>query len=189
MLVETWTPGFIPDLVKAGQILLGLGVGLILGYVEKTSLKNISVLNRIKSKEGICLFAVAVGVAIALFQPSFITPKYLSGTVLIFILLTGGALAANVKNKSVLVGLSWASFLVLGLSSVPSQGSFPDNLGVITVNILGLVLLSGGAAALSHWAMLRQNRLWPQVGIRILGAWLVAISLMMLAFQQSGVSF
>jgi len=189
MLIETWTPGFIPDLLKAGQILLGLSVGLLLGHMKNPSRTNSNVKGMITTKVGVCLSALALGIAIALLYSHAITSVYLLSTIFVFTVLTSSAVAANITNKSVIMGLTWLSFFILGLTCVPLQGLFPDGLIIIAVNILSLSLLAGGAATLSNWTAYSQDLLWPKIGTRILGAWLFAVAIMMLAFQQSGISF
>lgn len=187
MQFEAWTPGFIPELVKAGQILLGLSVGLLLGHIKAFALANDSFNKLFISTVVVFVTAMVIALTVSLWLPATLIALYLPSGILFFTVLLSGAVAANIKSEAVVLGLSLLALLVLAMSSVPSQGIAPDKIIIVLVNIFGLVFLIGGASSLSYWAVFKQNRLWPKIGSRILGAWLLAISLMMLAFQQSNV--
>lgn len=173
MVLEAWIPGFIPDLVKAGQIMLALGTGLIIGNLPKTVLSKTLKL---------CLIIMVLGIFAALFLS--LKPLVLSLFALTF--LTGCLVAGAVSNKPVIYATVALCGIGLGSSVFPQSGHLPAGLFLVIVNLVGLGLVVWGAAMLSHWAFHRQTALWPKIGVRILGSWLLAISALMLALELAG---
>jgi hypothetical protein len=185
MLVDAWTPGFIPDLLKAGQVMLCITTGLLLGHIAKSSGAVTGIKQALISAPMLYIASSIIGAMIIVIGFTPDGPAYLTETVFFFTILSGGALAANIKNKRLIIGLTCLSCTLLGASSVPSLGILPDALFVVMVNIIGLVFATSGAALLSHWIVFNQAQFWPKIGTRITGAWFLAIALMMLAFTQS----
>jgi hypothetical protein len=168
-----WIPGFIPELVKAGQLLLAVGLGFALGNIKREAFPKAILLG------GAFLFA---GLLCALFlSSSFITLSLLALT-----LLSGCLVAAVINRPSVIYMMAALGGAGLGASFLPQAGQFPSNVVLITANVIGVSLVVGGAALMSYWAFQRQSALWPKIGVRILGSWLLAISALMLALELAG---
>lgn len=173
MEIYAWIPGFIPELVKAGQLLLAVGAGLALGNLAKEALPKAIILG------GAFLL---VGLLGALFMSS----DFIIIALLLLTFLTGCLVAAAIGRPSVIYIVGALSGAGLGASFLPQAGQFPFNIVLITANLFGIILLMGGAGMLSYWAFHRQSALWPKIGVRILGSWLLAISALTLAFELAG---
>lgn len=168
-----WIPGFIPELVKAGQLLLAVGLGFAMGNIKREACPKAILLG------GAFLFA---GLLCALFLSSgFITLSLLALT-----FLSGCLVAAAISRPSAIYMMAALGGGGLGASFLPQAGQFSSNVVLITANVIGVSLVTGGAALISHWAFQRQSALWPKIGVRILGSWLLAISALMLAFELAG---
>ncbi len=83
--------------------------------------------------------------------------------------------------------LSGTAGALIGLLSTPDAGSLRDTLFTLAGSFVGanlaLLYLSGGAGMLLD----RFPQRWVQLGFRIAGAWIAAISLMMAAFSAVSV--
>ncbi len=180
MLLENWTPGFIPNTVKAGQILLGIGAGLLFG-----NLKMLPPSKGVTTGLMLLLSGLGLGFGTAFFMDGSLTLILLFSLTLI----SGGAVAGNLTHTYLIPFAAWLCFFTLGLSSLPSGGHFPASASVVLANIIGLICLIGGATTLSHWATHRQADLWPKIGVRILGSWLLAIAVLMLTFEYKTIVF
>lgn len=173
MIFDGWIPGFIPELIKAGQLLLAVGVGFAIGNISRPAIPKALWLG------GIFLLA-------GLFGALFMSSTFVTLSLFALIFLVGCLVAAAISQTRVVYFGVCLAGLGLGASFLPQAGQFPSNVALITANLLGVALLTGGAAMLSHWVFYRQTALWPKIGIRILGSWLLAISALMLALELAG---
>ena len=173
MSIEAWIPGYIPELVKAGQLLLAVGAGFAMGNIQREAFPKAILLG------GVFLLAGLLGAL-------FLSSGYITLSLLALTFLSGCLVAAAISRPSIIYIMAALGGGGLGASFLPQAGQFPSNIVLITANVIGVSLVVGGAALMSHWAFQRQSALWPKIGVRILGSWLLAISALMLAFELAG---
>jgi len=153
--------------------MLALGTGMAIGNMRESGFSKTLKL---------CLVVMLLGLCIAFFM-SF---KTLVLTLLALTFLSGGLVAGGVLNKQLILGTAIVCGLGLGSSVLPMSGQFLAGHVLILANLAGIGLLVWGSATLSNWAQHRQTALWPNIGIRIMGSWLLAISALMLALELAG---
>jgi urease accessory protein len=84
--------------------------------------------------------------------------------------------------RAVLAGI--AAFLV-GLDSTPGAGAMGATLLTLLGTGTAVVLV---VANVAFYVSLRPDRFWAHVGVRVLASWIVAASLMLLAFALRGIN-
>ena len=74
-----------------------------------------------------------------------------------------------------------AAAFAIGFDSGPAKGSTPVVIKTLLGTWLMVVFLLFDVA---YYTSLATRNHWPKVGVRILGSWIIAISLLMLAFSM-----
>lgn len=101
----------------------------------------------------------------------YLTPAILSGLTLLIALSVVGGLPMSGLAKSTLAGLAG---LALSMDLLGPSPTMSGTAGAIQ----GLILAT---TAVAFYASLRPNRPWADIGIRILAAWIAAISILLVA--------
>jgi len=102
---------------------------------------------------------------------SHLTPAILSGVTLLIALAVVAGVSVNSITKSILAGLSG---LALSMDLLGPPPTMSGTAGAI----LGLILAT---TAVAFYVSLRPNRPWADIGIRVLAAWIAAISILLVA--------
>ena len=128
---------------------------------------------------GLVVFAVGLGAGSAL-EPA----QWQSGAAAVSLALAGlAAAAALVPGPWAGVAASGAAGIAVSLGATLTVASFAEVAGA---GALACLLLLGATAAWRQW-----RTRWPSVGVwavlpRVIGAWLAAIGMLVLALQLSG---
>ncbi|HWO88977.1 MAG TPA: HupE/UreJ family protein, partial [Gemmatimonadales bacterium] len=159
-------------LTTPSHLLVLVALGLMAGRQGRSELKW-----------PLICFALLCAVALLVTTTGAITS--VPPTVLILVALLAGALLALDKPPPPLMvsGLFGAGAVAIGLDSavegVPGSGAARTLLG----NWLSLSVL---VADVALYVAMGRHLAWLQVALRVLGAWVVAIGLLMLAFAWRG---
>ena len=161
--------GLLHPVLTPSHILLVLGLGLLASQQEKPT-----------SRAGILTFIGVVTMTLA-----FTATKLISGgvyqSVLLALALCVAALVALEKKVPKLVCqlLFAASALAIGLDSAVENGTTAVIIKMLVGTWLSLMLLVFNIA---EYGRMAGRRHWLKVGVRVLGSWIIAISLLVLAF-------
>jgi len=156
--------------VKAGQILAALELGLFLAGHE------------VRSR---CICALAAGAGLIAGMAIGVSPPgspRLRSSVRGF--AAGLAVAAGYAGRSGAV-LGAVCGLALGASCWPDQGTVPGIVVLALVNAIGVLLVSAGLAYAGGLTAGPQAAHWRRIGLRVAGAWLFAVTCLVLAFSLS----
>jgi hydrogenase/urease accessory protein HupE len=157
-----------PFLTPAHALIL-LGFALLLGQQVPFRLKRV-----------MRVFAVVSAIALACTIPRGIPEIHLA--FLVSPALCLGALVASGRQLPVwgLAGLGGLAALGIGLDSGLEPASSSNTLKTLLGNWLGMNAATFYlAVCVSHGA----DKQWARTGIRVLGSWIIAISLLVLAFS------
>jgi hydrogenase/urease accessory protein HupE len=161
--------GVLHPVTTPAHVLILLGLGLALGQHVP-----------LKLRMPLLVFAPVAALALALTPCfTFTVPQ----PVLIGIALIAGAVVALGKQLPTFArgALFAAAALAMGLDSGVETGG----VGVVVRTLLGTFAgLVIGLISIAFYASLaaEQKRKWLHIGLRVMGSWIVAISLLMLAF-------
>lgn len=160
--------GLLHPVTSAAQLLLLLGLGLKLGQHPPLKLLRPATVFGITA-------AVGLAFTITGWIPS-VSPWTLTGTALVL-----GALVAWEKPIPPLVCLSLCTVvaLMLGLDSTVENRTGPTVAKTLTGSWIGLMVL---LCDIAIYSVCLTKKTWTRIGIRIVGSWIVAISLLILAF-------
>jgi hydrogenase/urease accessory protein HupE len=161
--------GLLHPLTTPSQVLLIIGLGLLAGRRRPFNMKTPMV-----------VFIVLSGAALIL---ATVCPvKSVHPAVLLAIALCAGTLLAIDKNPDTLpfCALFAAGAIAMGLDSAVETGSAATMAKTLLGNWLSLVVLVYDIAI---YVSLGGEAKWLKVGLRIFGSWIIAISLMVLAFS------
>ena len=161
--------GVLHPLMTPAHVLVILSLGLLLGQQIPLNLKT-----------PLRVFAPVSAAALLFTLGGWVGEIY--QPLLIGIALVAAALVGLEVKIPVWVGavLGVAAALAIGLDSAVETGSKASVLKTLTGTWLGL------NAAVFYIAVCASNaegRKWARVGIRVLGSWIIAIALMVLAFS------
>ena len=173
--VEGWSDianGAIHPLFNPAQVLIVLGLALLLGRQEP-----------LRVSQPMCFFisAVALGLGLTLAGASLVA----SVPVLTGISLCLGTLIAigrRIPDKAIYL-ICLVAGLALGLDSGMETGGAATIAKTFAGTWLGLSILVAYLALASSNA---SSKPWAVTGVRVLGSWIVAISLLVLAFALKG---
>lgn len=163
------TNGALHPLMTPGHVLVLLGLGLLCGQNMRGAWRN-----------PLPVFAPALAVALLATLSGFLTGE-LPQPLVIFLALGLAALVAleiRLPGKAV-VALTLLAALVIGLDSGAETGTTAAKLKTlagtwVTANALVFYIAACASNA--------EGRPWARTAIRVLGSWIVAIALMVLAF-------
>lgn len=163
--------GALHPLTTPPHVLLIIAISLLLGIRSPD--------NRMRFLVAI-FSATAVGLILA-----FVLASYLPSAVLILLLTTliGGLLIGprSLPDWSLLL-LCAASGFFLALESIPDPGPFLDVLITVVGSLAGIHYLIMYGARGARAALVQWDSQPLQIGIKVVGSWLCAIGLLMLAF-------
>ena len=161
--------GLLHPLTTPSHVLILLGLGLMLGQRSPLSLKP-----------PMLVFIPVSGLALALTTMGWVKTIY--PPILVCIALCAATLVALEKCPSpfAMAALLAVAALAIGLDSAVEAGSA----AVVVKTLLGnwvclIVVLCDVAIYVSYCT----QKKWLQVGVRVLGSWIIAISLLVLAFS------
>lgn len=170
-MLDAWTPGYIPAEIKIGQILAIVSVSLYLGQQG---------LQAMRQGRGVVTFSMLAGFGFS-FTPGFV---FATDTALfVATALAGTATAMSWPRMPLGLFLAAVGGAALGTAAHPVDAEWPDAVIVVAANLLGANLLVISIAGFANWVQNRSHRFWLPIGIRVVGAWALAISTMMLAFS------
>lgn len=173
-----YLPGFIPGILKAGQIMAIMAIAI---YQAGQSTRRGTTVQSLAPPFLVLTITLFVGVVAS----AFLT--YGLRAIGLFALILPVCLAASATwpRRSAGTGiaeLAGAGFsgVGLGLAAMPVDGVMPDLLVPLLVNVF-----AGLLAVIGLWRFClaaAQGPFWAMIGLRIIAAWIAAIALMMLAF-------
>lgn len=160
--------GLLHPIITPSHLLILLGLGLWIGQRQPLDLKT-----------PLLVFAPVSALALAGTTAGLVTTVY--PPILLALALAGGVLVATAKELPPLVIqlLAGGAALLLGLDSRVEAG---DTLAVVKTLAgiwISLLIVLCDVAIYGSYAAKRK---WMQVGTRVLGSWIVAISMLVLAF-------
>ena len=163
--------GILHPFLTPAHVLILLGLGVLVG--QRASLY----LN----------LALAIFLPLSATALALTTTKWIAGVpapILISIaLVTGAAVTLDRRAPSLVCGaLIGAAAIAIGLDSGLETGSTAAVIKTLLGTWIGLVL---GLGNIVYYASLaaERKRQWMSIGLRVAGSWIVAISLLLLAFS------
>lgn len=161
--------GLIHPLTTPSHVLILLGLGLMIGQHTPMELKT-----------PLRVFVPLSAVALLLTTTGFITAVHQS--VLVGIALVAATLVALEKRLPPLAAgvLFAAAAIAIGLDSVVPPGVTQGVMKTLLGTWVSLVVVLLDVAIYVSFC---SKRPWLKVGIRVLGSWIIAISLLVLAFS------
>lgn len=173
--VEGWSDlanGAIHPLVNPAQMLVVAGLALLLGAQVP-----------LRVKRPLVVFASTAAIALGL-TPAGISGEVWQPVLCAIALCLGGVVALGRPVPPLLVdGFCLIAAVALGLDSGVETAGWVAVLKTLVGTLFGLILLTFYTALASSNAT---GKPWAVAGVRILGSWIVAISLMVLAFSLTG---
>ncbi|MCB1670366.1 MAG: HupE/UreJ family protein [Gammaproteobacteria bacterium] len=167
--------GALHPLTTPSHVLLILAISILLGL-------------RLTEGRMRCLATVFAATALGLVL-AFVLASYLPSSLFILLLTTlvGGLIIGPTSLPGwSLVVLSGACGFLLALESIPDPGPFLDVLITVTGSLVGIhYLIMYGSRAVRH-GLERWDSGPLQIGIKVVGSWIAAIGLLMLAFTLAG---
>lgn len=160
--------GLLHPIITPSHLLILLGLGLWIGQRQPLDLKT-----------PLLIFAPVSALALAGTTTGLITTVY--SPILLALALAGGLLVATAKELPPLVIqlLTGGAALLIGLDSRVENGDTLAVIKTLTGIWIGLLIVLCDVAIYGSYATKRK---WMQVGTRVLGSWIVAISMLVLAF-------
>ena len=161
--------GIVHPLVTPSHLLILIGLGLLIGQHAPLQLKTPAL-----------IFGTLSAFALLLTTTAIIKTVYVP--VLIAIALAAGILVALGKKlpPSATWGLVAAAALVIGFDS----GVDSDSKATIAKSLIGtwlcLIVILCDVAIYAAFATKKE---WLRVGLRVLGAWIIAVAVLVLAFS------
>jgi hydrogenase/urease accessory protein HupE len=160
--------GIFHPLTTPSHVLILLGLGLLLGQQSPPRLRA-----------SILVFAPVSGAALLLTTSGLIAGVYqplLLGVALCAAILVAleRPLTPGVRN-----GLLAAAAVLIGLDSGVEKGSVATVIKTLLGTELSLVVV---LFDLAFYVSQCTGRKWQRIGIRVVGSWIIAITLMVLAF-------
>lgn len=167
--VNHFMSGVLHPLMTPAHVLILLGLSLALGQQVP-----------LKLRLPLLVFPPLLALALALTMGlTFTVPQ----PVLIVVALCAGAVVALGRQLPPFgtVTLFAAGALAMGLDSGVETGGIGSVIQTLLGTWIGLVVF---LLSLAYYASLaaEQKRKWLHIGLRVMGSWIVAISLLMLAF-------
>jgi urease accessory protein len=164
--------GLLHPLTTPAHILIVVGLGLWLGQRSPLNLKL-----------PMLIFAPLTAAALLLSMTGIV--KTVHPPFLIALALAAGTLVAMDKPLPALgtASLFTLAALALGFDSAVENGTTAAILKTLLGTWLSLVLL---VVDIAIYVSLCVKKPWQKIGIRILGSWIIAISLLVLAFALRG---
>jgi len=160
--------GVLHPFTVPAHLLVLLGLGLLAGQHAPLNVKT-----------PLAVFVPVSGLALALTTTGLVPAVY--PPILISISLLVGLLVALEKPlpRSVCQAIYGGSALALGLDSVVESGAPLEIAKTLLGTWTGLIL---AVADVAYYSSLFTKWPWQKVGLRVMGSWLTAASLMILAF-------
>ncbi|HEY4135374.1 MAG TPA: HupE/UreJ family protein [Alphaproteobacteria bacterium] len=153
-----------------------LGLGLLLGQRDLATLRG-------------PIYGFLAGLVGGLVLSPFLTTDVmtagLSATQLALVAVLGGLIAmSRPLPLALLATLGVIGGAVLGLDSAPDGATLQQTAACLAGTAIALILVLLNLVALANYAMAQAARHpWMSVGMRIVGSWIVAASLMVLALH------
>ncbi|MBK8000474.1 MAG: HupE/UreJ family protein [Verrucomicrobia bacterium] len=162
--------GLLHPVTSPTHILVIIGLGLMAGRNKLAELKEPAIVFTIAAGLGLLLTTTGMIVAVPPAIPVVIA------------LICGAALALEKRLPTVLSTILFAAgALTLGLDSAVENGSTATIIKTLLGNWISLVLL---VVDLAIYVTFVGDAKWLKIAIRIVGSWIIAIALMVLAFSM-----
>ncbi len=129
--------------------------------------------------------ATAIGLILA-----FVLTGVLPSALLILVLTTALGIMIIVPAAMpgwVFVALAGVSGFLLALESIPDPGAFLDVLITVSGSLIGIHYLIMYGSKGAGYALERWDSQVMQIGIKVLGSWITAIGLLMLALDLANI--
>lgn len=162
--------GFLPASFKLVQLLVIVSTAIYLG-------KEIKIPPLPLGTTAVLAYGAGL-VAAVLFDIGPALLPYLFGLCAV-ISLTG---VLGLKTTRLDMPVAAFGSAVAGAASVPVAGTFPDMAPLLLVNFAGAALLLAAGTGLISWSYHAYERARVNIVVRVLQAWIFAITIMMLAF-------
>ena len=167
--LEGFGGGLLHPLTSPAHLLILVALGLLTGQRKPLDLKIL-----------FAVFAPCLALALLLTMTGAI--KSVDQPILVGLALCAATSVALEKPIPPLAcrALFAAAALAIGLDSGPEKGSAAIVIKTLLGTWLMVIFLLFDVA---YYTSLATRKHWPKVGVRILGSWIIAISLLMLAFS------
>lgn len=163
------TNGALHPLMTPAHVLVLLAAGLISGQNARD-----------KDSNPLRVFAPALAVALLATLPSILSGELWQPLVIGFSLVLAALVALELRlPRAAVIGLTVLSAVVIGLDS----GAEADSIAAKVKTLAGTwVTASAVVFYISACASNAEGKPWARTAIRVIGSWIVAIGLMVLAF-------
>jgi hypothetical protein len=143
-------------------------------------------LDKLRKLLALFLVTVVLSSVIASFAPIVVSPWDLQLALwgCVVLVCFHAALQPNWTSKVIWIWVAWLG-LIMGQLTVPDPGEFLPFVVTLTGSITGCVLGFLYTAALVAFLYRRFQLLWQRILLRIISAWLFAISFLLLAVQYT----
>jgi urease accessory protein len=169
--MNRFTGGALHPLTMPLHVLILLGLGLLLGQHAP-----------LRMARPLCVFAPAVALALALTPTGWVSavhPAVLAGIALASgIVVAVGRRIPSAASASLLAAGAFA----MGLDSMVESGGPGDTAAALAGSWCALVLALVNVAFYASLAA-ATDRKWVHTALRVVGSWIAAISLLLLAFS------
>ena len=168
--------GALHPLTTPSHVLLIIAVSILLGI--RVSEGRVRYLTAVFS-------ATAIGLILA-----FVLTGVLPSALLILVLTTALGIMIIVPVAMpgwVFVALAGVSGFLLALESIPDPGAFLDVLITVSGSLIGIHYLIMYGSKGAGYALERWDSQVMQIGIKVLGSWITAIGLLMLALDLANI--
>nr|WP_276562311.1 HupE/UreJ family protein [Hoeflea prorocentri] len=164
--------GLLHPWLPAEQTLVLFAAGLLLGRYGGKRLVP-----------ALCVFAIALCVGFAV-PPATVPLAILTLVALSFVLAASALVGLDtVMPYYAVMGFAAIAGLIEGSASAPDPDHWSVMTGLILGSILRAVVCLGIPLLLTDWLVHDKGWFWARTGVRILAAWLAAVSLLMLALS------
>ncbi len=173
--MEGFYTGLLHPLSDVAQLLALLALAVMLGLGFRQS-------------AAACLAALAssllIGIALGQFAP---TVDWLQGGLLV-VAVAAAVTSALFPSLPVMVAVLFALVvgILVGIASTPDPGPLQATLITLAGSFVGATLLVLYVAGGVDWVRQTYTQHWVQIGIRVVAAWIGAVSVLMTAFAFAG---
>jgi len=173
--IEGFYAGLLHPLIEITQGLLLIGLGVLIAQHPRAI-----------TKRALLLFLVAL---MSSGLVNFVIPGLaIAELILLPLALIVGVLVAIARplHQMVVIPLVLAAGITSGTISVPEAGALSAMIITATGSFVGAIVIFLYAFGAADWLLSKTERPWLSIGLRIIGSWVAAICLLMLALSLRG---
>lgn len=168
--IEGFYTGLLHPYSKVGEILALLALAVMLGLGFR---KN--------ADFSLFVFAFGLIIGMVLGQPALMADWLHVGLLVTAVLTAATSALFPVLSKVVAALFALVIGILVGIDSIPDPGPLGAMLITLAGSFFGAILLVLYVAGSVDWIRQKYTKHWVEVGIRIVAAWICAISILMTA--------